>query len=123
MNEKDIIKKHFVNPNNYIARFDSCDIVSHNRTHDGVEFKLFEFYVTILSAGKFQNMELRGTMSVKRAQQYFEYCHVSTSQAKGKLVQVTVETRTFNSNGQEYQVDEIKYLNLLRDNGTPIIMI
>lgn len=62
-------------------------------------------------------------MSLEYAKDYFNYCGISSKQAIGMEVSVTMQKRAFNdANGELRTFEEIKYVNFLDENGNAIIM-
>ena len=62
-------------------------------------------------------------MSVDYAKKYFNFCGISSAQAIGMEVDVTMQKRAFNdAQGNLCTFEEIKYMNFLNDDGEPIII-
>ena len=62
-------------------------------------------------------------MSVDYAKRYFSLCGYSSADLPGKVCDVTLQKRIFkDANGVDRVIESIKYLNMLDDEGNPIIM-
>lgn len=122
MNKHDLLTKKFKNPDIYIAELLEIRQISVT-TKKGYSVKLCEYFARLLTPGPLQGYDVRGTMNVDRAKRYFNFCCISSEEAIGKLVQVTMHTREFiNAKGEPVTVDEIHYLNFLKENGQPLVM-
>ncbi len=66
---------------------------------------------------------LKGNASVEYFKKYLQYCNVQAKELPGKLVDVVVSKRAYtNDKGEERIYSQIKYLNILNEEGKPIIM-
>ena len=62
-------------------------------------------------------------MSVDYAKKYFALCGYTSAELPGKVCEVTLQKRIFkDANGVDRVIESIKYLNMLDENGEPIIM-
>lgn len=62
-------------------------------------------------------------MSVDYAKKYFAHCGLSSSDLPGKVCDVTLQKRMFkDANGNDRVIESIKYLNMLDEDGKPIIL-
>ena len=66
----------------------------------------------------------RASMSVDYAKKYFAHCGLSSADLPGKLCEVTLRKRSFTdkTTGELRVMEEIRYLNMLDENGEPIIL-
>lgn len=65
----------------------------------------------------------RSEMTPDYAKKYFNYCGLSSTAAIGRPCEVTLRKRQYiNAAGEERTYTEIKYLNILGEDGKPIIM-
>ena len=65
----------------------------------------------------------RASMSVDYAKKYFAHCGLSSADLPGMVCNVTLRKRAYtNKDGDERVIEEIRYLNMLDDDGEPIIM-
>lgn len=65
----------------------------------------------------------KSEMSPEYAKKYFNFCKLSSVDAIGHPCEVTLRKRQYtNAAGEERTYTEIKYLNILGEDGKPIIM-
>lgn len=89
----------------------------------GKKFKVLDFEVeVVLNEEKGEVRTLRGSMSEEYARKYFKYCGRSTREALGEEVEVITRKRKYEKGGEERTITEVKFLNLLDDEGKAIIM-
>jgi len=88
-------------------------------TKDGRKFSKIEFEV--VAEGNRQ--PIKGNMSVDYAKKYFGMCGVKGSELKGRECFVVIRDEGyFAKDGTPRKVKRVKYLNLIDENGAPIIM-
>lgn len=62
-------------------------------------------------------------MSVDYAKKYFTHCGLSSADLPGMECEVTLQKRMFkDANGVDRVIESIKYLNMLDEEGKPIIL-
>ena len=62
-------------------------------------------------------------MSVDYAKKYFAHCGFSSADLPGRVCEVTLQKRMFkDANGVDRVIESIKYLNMLDEEGNPIIL-
>jgi hypothetical protein len=62
-------------------------------------------------------------MSEDYARRYFAFCKTTTAETIGKTVNVVLAKRQYEKDGEKRTIEYVKYLNLLDENGNPIIMV
>ena len=89
----------------------------------GNKFKKFEFTCDVVVDDKGNIKTMKGSYSEDFARKYFEYCNVKTKDLIGKKVQcITAKKKYENDKGEEKTVNFIRFLNVLDNEGNPIIM-
>lgn len=89
----------------------------------GKKFKKLDFTVDVLVDPKKGEVKTRsGSMSEDYARRYFAYCNTTTAETIGKTVNVVLAKRQYEVDGEKRTIEYVKYLNLLDENGNPIIM-
>lgn len=98
------------------------ECVVKNGENAGRKFKVMDFSVDVKTeAGEVKTY--KGTMSADYAKRYFEYCKTTTKDTLGKEVEIKLRKRIWTtSDGEERTVTEVKFMNLLDENGNPIVM-
>lgn len=94
------------------------------KTKDNKEFEMLDYICdVVVNENKGEIKTLKGSMSAEYARKYFAFCNVKTSDLINKEVGVVVAKRKYeNANGEERTINFVKYLNVLDENGDPIIM-
>lgn len=94
------------------------------KTKDNKEFKTLDYVCdVVVNEEKGEIKTLKGSMSAEYARKYFAFCGVKTADLVNKKVNVVISKRKYeNSNGEERTVNFIKYLNVLDEEGNPIII-
>lgn len=89
----------------------------------GRKFKKFDFVVTVVTdTEKGFVKEYKGSMSEDYGRKYFKHCgYTSTGEVVGKDCEVTLQKRQFtNGDGETRTITEVRYLNMLNEDGNPI---
>lgn len=93
------------------------------KTQTGKQFTKFVIECDVQVNDKGEIRTYRSEMSMDYAKRYFNFCGVSSKDLIGKECEVTLRKRAYTANdGTPRTITEIKYLNLLNDEGCPIIM-
>ena len=94
------------------------------KTKDNKKFKKLEFTCDVMLNDKGDIKTLKGDMSEEYARKYFAFCKKTTKDVLGEEVEVNTAKRSYiNSDGEQRIYTYIKYLNLLDEEGKPIIML
>lgn len=90
---------------------------------DGKQFTKIVIECDVVVNDKREIRTYRSEMSQDYAKRYFGFCKVSSKDLPGRKADVVLRKRAYDANdGTVRYVTEIKYLNLLDDDGKPIIM-
>ena len=92
------------------------------KTKDGKKFNKVEFTCDVKMNDKGEIKTYKGSYGEQYARDYFAYCGVKTKDVVGKEVDVTLAKREFESNGETHTINYIKFLNVLNEEGQPILM-
>lgn len=94
------------------------------KTKDGKKtFTKIEFTCDVRIDDKGSIKTLKGSYSEEFARKYFEYCGVKTKELIGQKVECIIAKRVYeNDKGEERIVTFIRFLNVLDENGKPIVM-
>lgn len=97
-------------------------LVAQKGENRGKKFSLMKFKVEVeVNSSKREIKTYDGSMSVEYARKYFAYCNLTSKDAIGKPVEVTLRSRKFTAqDGVERTFTEVKYLNFLDESGDPI---
>lgn len=99
-----------------------CEVKKGERK--GQKFNVIDFECEVLvDANKGEVKTRKGSMSEDYAKRYFAYCNTTTEEALNKPVDVVLAKRKYeNKDGEERTIEFIKFMNLLNEDGSPIIM-
>lgn len=97
--------------------------LKHINTEEGKKFDKIEIQCDVFIDDK-NVRSRRASMSVDYAKKYFAHCGLSSADLPGKVCEVILRKRhyTDKNTGEMRMYEEIKYLNMLDENGDPIIM-
>ena len=89
----------------------------------GKKFKKLDFTVDVLvNAEKGEVKTRSGSMSEDYAKRYFAFCNTTTTEQIGKEVEVVLAKRQYEKDGEKRTIEYVKFLNILDEDGKPIIM-
>ena len=97
--------------------------LKHINTKDNKKFDRIEITCDVFVDEK--NVRTRkASMSVDYAKKYFAYCGLTSADLPGKICDATLRKRPYTSKdtGELRTIEEIRYLNMLDDDGDPLIM-
>lgn len=94
------------------------------QTKDGKKkFKKVEFTCDVKIDDKGNIKTLKGSYSEEFARKYFNYCNVKTKDIIGKEVEcITAKREWENDKGEKRITTFIRFINILNEEGNPIIM-
>lgn len=94
------------------------------KTTTGKLFSKFVIECDVTMNDKGEIRTYRSEMSMEYAKKYFTFCGVPSKDLIGKPCEVTLRKRGYTTaDGEERTITDIKYLNLLDDEGKPMIMV
>ena len=93
-----------------------------NGANKGRKFNKVIFTVDVYTGENSIIKQYKGSMGEEYARKYFNYVGIKTKDLIGKMVDVTLQKRVYTINGEEHTITEIKWLNVLDENGKPIYM-
>lgn len=105
------------------GKLKKIELKEYNKKNGKGSFKKVNFTcdVTIDEQGNIKT--LSGSYSEEFARKYFAYCGVKTKDLIGKDVECILSKRAYeNDKGEERIVNFIRFINVLDENGNPIIM-
>ena len=89
----------------------------------GKKFKVLDFEVEVLVDEQKGEVKTRkGSMSEDYAKRYFAHCNTTTAEAIGEECEVVLSKRKYEKDGESRTIEFVKFLNLLDEDGKPIIM-
>ena len=92
-------------------------------TKQGKKFKKLISTVDVKLNERGDIKTVKGSFSEEYARKYFNFCGVTTKDLVGKEVEVSLAKRAYTDDeGNERQVTYAKFINVLDENGHPIIM-
>lgn len=104
-----------------IKKYELKEYVASKGANKGQKFRILKVTVETKD-DKGVVKTYHGSLGEQYAKDYFAYCGVKTVDTIGKECDVSLQRRTYtDGDGNEHRITEIKFFNLLDDNGNAII--